>query len=365
MKAEASNPGGEPRITRDLIPLHLVALGLAAAAAAFVVLPFWPWLVLAAWAGGLASGLLAPVARVVRGERRAAALLTVLLLVVIVLPILLALGRLVLDATALVRHLVDAGDARRMLEALVAPGGGEDVPADVSLDGLARFLTAYGARAWEILRTIAGATTHAIAGLAVFVLAAYARMAHGKEIYAWVERHTPASPAHLARMASAFSETGRGLFVGIGGAALAQATLATITYAALGVARAVVLGVLTFVGALIPGVGTAIVWLPVAAGLALTGRPGAGAILVLVGLALIGTIDNVLKPLLARYGRLDLPAALVFVAMLGGLFVVGPSGILLGPVVVRLAKEALVLAREEREARARRASAPPAEASES
>lgn len=63
-------------------------------------------------------------------------------------------------------------------------------------------------------------------------------------------------------------------------------------------------------------------------------------------------IDNALEPILARYGRLDLPASLVFVSMLGGLVVVAPTGILLGPIVVRLAKELIVIAREERELRA-------------
>jgi predicted PurR-regulated permease PerM len=211
-----------------------------------------------------------------------------------------------------------------------------------------RILGSYGSRAWQVFGSAVGATTHLIAGASVFVVVAYARLAHDRELRDWSEHHTPIDARHLMRIWSAFSETGRGLFIGFGGAGLAQSTIATVTYAVLGVPHAFVLGVLTLLASVIPGIGTGLVWMPVAIGLALTGRTTAAAIVVIVGLALVGTIDNVLKPLLARYGRLELPASLVFVSMLGGLIVVGPTGLLLGPVVVRLAKELIVIAREER-----------------
>jgi predicted PurR-regulated permease PerM len=68
-----------------------------------------------------------------------------------------------------------------------------------------------------------------------------------------------------------------------------------------------------------------------------------------VGVFLIGTIDNLVRPMFVRFGRPQLSSFAVFVGMLGGLTLVGPFGILLGPLVLRLAREAL----EQREARAR------------
>ncbi|MBW3550984.1 MAG: AI-2E family transporter, partial [Proteobacteria bacterium] len=91
------------------------------------------------------------------------------------------------------------------------------------------------------------------------------------------------------------------------------------------------------------GIGTAIVWIPVAAGLALTGRPSAALSLAVVGVAVIGTVDNVARPWLAHRGKLQLPTWVVLVSMFGGIELIGAWGLLLGPLLVRLAKEALVI----------------------
>jgi predicted PurR-regulated permease PerM len=107
-----------------------------------------------------------------------------------------------------------------------------------------------------------------------------------------------------------------------------------------------VLGLLTLVVSIIPSVGTALVWGPVALGLALTGRPVAAAVLAGFGFIVIGSLDNILKPMLAKWGHLQLSTFLVLVGMLGGLVVVGPWGLLLGPLVLRLAKEAVAISRE-------------------
>ena len=99
---------------------------------------------------------------------------------------------------------------------------------------------------------------------------------------------------------------------------------------------------------MVPSVGTAMVWAPVAAGLWLTGRTDAALGLAVVGVAVIGAIDNILRPVLARRGKLDLPAVLIMISMFGGIALVGASGVVLGPLVLRLAKEALEIARAAR-----------------
>jgi predicted PurR-regulated permease PerM len=93
----------------------------------------------------------------------------------------------------------------------------------------------------------------------------------------------------------------------------------------------------------IPAIGTALVWVPVAAGLALTGRTTEAIILGVIGIAVIGTVDNVARPYLARRGQLQLSTWAVLIAMFGGIELIGGWGLLLGPLAVRLAKEALVL----------------------
>jgi predicted PurR-regulated permease PerM len=210
-------------------------------------------------------------------------------------------------------------------------------------------LAQYSARAWGAVQFLAGAAIRAMLDILVFMVVLYAVLTEGPRAWQWLLHNSPIPQHHLQRYAAAFVETGKGLVLGFGGAALAQATVATILFSAVGVSRALVLGLLTFLGATIPGVGTAFVWAPVAAGLALNGRTQAAVVVVLVGLFIIGTLDNFLRPMLARYGSLNLPMHLVFVSMLGGLLLMGPAGLLLGVLIVRMASEALQIRRSEYE----------------
>jgi predicted PurR-regulated permease PerM len=100
---------------------------------------------------------------------------------------------------------------------------------------------------------------------------------------------------------------------------------------------------LTLLFSVIPAIGTALVWVPVAAGLAITGRTTAAIALGVVGVAVIGSVDNVARPYLARRGHLQLPTWVVLIAMFGGIALIGGWGLLLGPLVLRLAKEALLI----------------------
>jgi len=248
---------------------------------------------------------------------------------------------------------------------LVASGSGAEDVASIppSLDGSPGFpgslnelfgnplelLAQYSARAWGAVQFLAGAAIRALLDILVFMVVLYAVLTEGPGAWQWLLHNSPIPRHHLQRYAAAFVETGKGLVLGFGGAALAQATVATILFSAVGVSRALVLGLLTFLGATIPGVGTAFVWAPVAAGLALNGRTQAAVVVVLVGLFIIGTLDNFLRPMLARYGSLKLPMHLVFVSMLGGLLLLGPAGLLLGVLIVRMASEALQIRRSEYE----------------
>lgn len=319
---------------------------LVVAAAGLILVPFWPWLVLAVWVGVLGRRLVPPLTRLTGRRQRAAALVTVALISSVVVPAALLVGAIVVDAIALVERLLRSEEARGVFEALVSGSpGGSDREALSPID----LLVSHGGRAWTVLRVIASAATQAVLGLVVFVTCTYVVLADGPVTYAWIERHAPVPPAVLRRFAAAFMETGRGLLIGVGGAGVAQAVLATGFYVAIGVPQPLVLGLLTLIASLVPAIGTAFVWGPVAIGLAMTGRSDAAVAMGLFGVLVIGSVDNLARPWLARRAKLELPAWVIMVGMFGGISLVGPEGLLLGPIVLRLAKEALVIAREERE----------------
>jgi predicted PurR-regulated permease PerM len=324
-----------PEVPRGLV------IGLCIAAV-LILAPLWSWLVLAVWVGDLGRRMVKPLTRLTGRRQRAAALLTVVLLALIVVPLGLIAFTLIGDAIALAQRLAESNQARAVFEELVTEGPSGESPNPIDL------LMAHGGRAWGVVSVVFSIAAQVLLGLFVFISGTYVVLADGPRAYAWFERHAPIPPAVFRRFADAFKETGHGLFIGVGGAGLAQAVIATIAYVVIGVPEPFVLGLLTLAASVVPSVGTALVWIPVTIGLALTGRTDAAIGLTVVGVAVIGSIDNVVRPLLAKWGSLDLPSYLIMVGMFGGLALIGASGIILGPLVLRLAKEALVMARESR-----------------
>ncbi|CAF0941716.1 unnamed protein product [Didymodactylos carnosus] len=130
---------------------------------------------------------------------------------------------------------------------------------------------------------------------------------------------------------------------------LVQGIVAAIAYACLRIPRAFTLGLLTGLASLIPVIGTAIVWIPITVGLCLQNQYVKAGIMIAVGVLAIGSIDNVLRPLFSKLGALEMSTLLLLLSIFGGVEMLGPWGALLGPVVVRLATEALVLVREDQE----------------
>jgi predicted PurR-regulated permease PerM len=187
-----------------------------------------------------------------------------------------------------------------------------------------------------------------VIGLVIAIGGLYGLLVDGGRWYAWLEEHAPIAKASFRRLAGAFVETGRGLLFGILGAGLAQAIVATVFYVALDVPQPFALGLLTLACSVVPAVGTAMVWIPTSIALALSGRETAAIVLAAGGLLVIGTIDNFVRPYLARRGRLQLPTFVVALAMFGGIAAFGPRGVILGPLILRLAKELVMIWREQR-----------------
>ena len=133
----------------------------------------------------------------------------------------------------------------------------------------------------------------------------------------------------LSRMNDSMLATVNGSFA----VSMVQACLAGAIYLALGVPGAVFWAVLTFFMALIPMLGTAMVWIPIALYLAVNGHPTKALILVGIGISVIGTIDNLLYPYLVG-NRIRMHPVPTFVAVIGGVFVFGAAGLILGPLVV-------------------------------
>jgi len=117
--------------------------------------------------------------------------------------------------------------------------------------------------------------------------------------------------------------------------ALVQGLLLGIGFAIAGLPAPVVFGVVGAVLSVVPFGGTALVWVPGAAALFLTGHPGTGLFLTLWGAVLVSSADNFLKPLLIG-GKAEVPTLAVFIGVLGGLSAFGLIGMFAGPILMAL-----------------------------
>lgn len=311
--------------------------------ALWALIPLLAPILLAIWTALLVYPLYLKLSRHMPGRKngrsRAAGTITVLMVLALVLP-LVALGiSLVAAASDLAAALRDSkggGDAWR------AALSSEPTLSFNSFDSktMLEFARQHGGGAMRALQTTFDVLATAVIGLVVYIVAFHSALLDGQRAYAWLLERSPIPRAEMERFGAAFAETGRGLFVGVGLTALLQGTVATIGYVALGLPQALVLGLVTTLAALIPSVGTGLVWVPVSVVLFATDRTVAGAVLVAIG-CFTSIIDNFARPWLSRYGHLELPMVVVFVAMLGGIAAFGGFGLLLGPLFVRLAVEGL------------------------
>jgi len=117
--------------------------------------------------------------------------------------------------------------------------------------------------------------------------------------------------------------------------ALLQGLLAGLMFWALGLPSPVFWGVVMGLLAVVPFLGAFIVWVPACVLLALNGQWISAVFLALWGTIVVGLIDNVIYPILV--GRqLAMHSMLSFIAIVGGLILVGAHGIILGPLIVSL-----------------------------
>ncbi|HEV3009922.1 MAG TPA: AI-2E family transporter [Burkholderiales bacterium] len=173
-----------------------------------------------------------------------------------------------------------------------------------------------------------------VIGFALMMFILFFAIRDGKRIADTVRALLPASEADKARLFAHLASVTRALVYGAGVTALVQGTLVGIGFAVVGLPSPVVFGVLAALAALIPLVGTPVVWVPAVIVLAAQDRWYAALILLVWGV-FVTIIDNFLRPWLVS-GRAQVDALTVFIGVLGGVSAFGPIGVVLGPLVLAL-----------------------------
>ncbi|WP_175887308.1 AI-2E family transporter [Burkholderia contaminans] len=131
---------------------------------------------------------------------------------------------------------------------------------------------------------------------------------------------------------AAIGDVCRSVVYGIVLSAIAQGALAGIGYWVAGVAAPLLLAILTALAALLP-FGTPLVWVPASIALLINGEIWVGAGLLLWGVLVISSIDNIIRPLVIS-GRAHMPFLFVIISIVGGITAFGLVGLFIGPFVV-------------------------------
>ncbi|HXK61872.1 MAG TPA: AI-2E family transporter [Acidobacteriota bacterium] len=146
---------------------------------------------------------------------------------------------------------------------------------------------------------------------------------------------SPVSKRYTDLLSSTFREVARATIIGSLLTALAQGTAAGIIYWSLGISNALFWGTMSAFFSLVPVVGAALIWVPWAAYLLLTGSIVKGILMIVLQSLVVGSLDNVLRPALIE-GRVRMHTMIVFFSIMGGITYFGVLGMVFGPIIVAL-----------------------------
>ncbi|MEW5764657.1 MAG: AI-2E family transporter [Acidobacteriota bacterium] len=300
-------------------------------------------LLAAAVFAGLSHPVYLRLLKVFRGRAAWAAGATVLLdLLLVILPLLAFLGVLAGQAVDVSQTLVpwvqEQARGGHAFEDLLAriPGGDRLAPYQ---DQILEKSGEVAARAAEFAADAlaAGALGTARFLLLVFVMlyAMLAFLTSGRAILDRAYAVLPLASQNHRRMEESFISMARAVVKGTLVVGAVQGALVGLAFAVAGIQGPVFWGTAAAVCSVIPSVGTAIVWVPGAAYLLLSGHPGAAVGLTIWCVAVVGSVDNLLRPRLVGKDT-RLPDLLILLGTLGGLSLFGPIGLVLGPIVAAL-----------------------------
>ena len=331
------------RIEHQGFLLLLVAITLAFA---WVLQPFYGAIL---WAIVVAV-LFAPVYRRLlarMGDRRslAAAVTLLIVIAIVILPLTMVATSLIQEATGLVTK-IQSGEynfgnyLQQILDAL--PGWAKGLIERFNLtdfsglreqlkDGLMKGGQVLAPQALSIgMNTFEFVIQSGIMLYLLFFLLRDGR-ALAERIKEAIPLHTHQKSALFARFADVVRATVKGGIV----VAIVQGALGGVAFWFLGIHAALLWAVLMAFLSLVPAVGAALVWLPVAIYFLATGAIWQGIGLILYGVLVIGLVDNVLRPMLVGK-ETKLPDYVVLISTLGGIEVFGLNGFVIGPLIAAM-----------------------------
>ncbi|WP_420473301.1 AI-2E family transporter [Noviherbaspirillum sp. ST9] len=309
----------------------------------------WPFYGALFW-GTVLAILFAPfhrkLVRAMPGRPNLAALTTLLLsLVIVIFPLALIAAALVQEGTAVYQEIrsgtLDFGAYFQQIVSALPPWivrllNRFDVG---NLMALQEKLSAAAAQGSQMIATRAftiGQNTFEFVisfGIMLYLLFFFLR--DGRALTLKIKRAIPLSGEHKHNLFGKFTTVIRATVKGNIAVAAVQGALGGLIFWILGIHSPLVWGVVMAFLSLLPAIGAALIWAPVAIYFLLTGAIWQGLVLIVFGVLVIGLVDNVLRPILVGKDT-QMPDYVVLISTLGGLALFGLNGFVIGPVIAAL-----------------------------
>jgi predicted PurR-regulated permease PerM len=207
------------------------------------------------------------------------------------------------------------------------------VQYDIDLVRLAQnTLQTVSATIVEQVTDVARSVPRLLLNLTIIIMTFFVFIRDGARIIGQLRDTVPMERAHTDAILATLYDTLSGVVQAMLATAVLQGILAGIGYWLAGMPFSLVLGVMSGFLSLIP-YAVPLMWISCVIFLIVSGSLGSAIFLTLWGVLLIGSVDNIIRPLVIGE-RANLSAFLLFFAILGGLSVYGFLGLLLGPVLV-------------------------------
>jgi predicted PurR-regulated permease PerM len=315
----------------------------------FVLFMFAPFLKLLAVGAALAV-VFHPIftwinGRVTEGRRGVAALLsTLLLLIILGAPLVFIGARVFSESTSLYTDLTlrqgNAGFLSSISESIQKTFPGlPRVNIEDQLQGIASF---FARGASKIFAT----TLHTILAFVLVLLSFFYFIKDGTVWKRYIVEVSPLSDVHDERILTILARSVKGVMLGYVLVGMIQGVLLGIGLLIFGVPNAVLFGLIAALASLIPSIGTAFISIPAVLFLYATGHPQAALGLLLWAGFLVGTVDNLLTPILVG-NKMSLPPLLILFSVLGAIALLGPTGVIIGPLALSVLHTLLKIYKED------------------
>lgn len=323
-------------LNRQVISNIALAIGLVLGAVLcyFLAVPFLAAIVWSVTLAVLFAPLDARIGTKIRSPGLSAAATVAIMTIIVVVPAILVAGILLNEAVrsaTVINSLIETHSWTRAMEAhpRLAPVL-QWINERLDIPDLVRASASWLA-GWSgslVRASFTGAVSLFLTFYFLFYL-----LRDRTEAVVVLRSNLPLSEGEFARVADRFVDTIFATVFGTAAVAALQGGLGGIMFWWLGLPAPVFWGVLMGMLAIVPFLGAFVIWAPTAAFLALSGDYRSAIILAVWGTIVVGLVDNVVYPMLVG-NKLKMHTVLSFIAVVGGLMLLGAPGVVLGPLIV-------------------------------